>query len=196
MKKLGIAATAAVVLLALSVPASADISVWIGSLSGDDLLIESTRAYGGAVGFSFAKYFGVEVVFDWMPDSELPFDLEEVEELTGIDARVDLYSISGNFLVQYPAGQITPYFTVGYGVIGANAKAELADYNYDAWGVTKATNWGFGAKIQVAPWFAIRGDWRRFNLDLTVDDDIGDLLPSAVDNPSLSRLAIGGTITF
>jgi len=51
-------------------------------------------------------------------------------------------------------------------------------------------------KVHVAPWISVRGDMRWFKLDLTVDDDIGDLLPSAVTNPKLSRWAIGATIHF
>ena len=126
MKKFLIVAVAAALLLASTATANADITVWLGKFSGEDLLIEGTVAYGVAAGFTFARYFGVEVNFDYIPDSELPFNLEEYEDLLGVDVRVDLYGISGNVLLQYPFEDIvTPYFTIGYGVIGANARADL-----------------------------------------------------------------------
>ncbi|HUX06455.1 MAG TPA: outer membrane beta-barrel protein [Acidobacteriota bacterium] len=197
MKKFFIVIIAAALLLTSTASADADITVWIGKLSGEDLLIEGTVAYGAAVGFSFARYFGAEVVFDYIPNSELPFNLEEFEDLLGVDVRVDLYAISGNLLLQYPVmDTVTPYFTIGYGVVGANAKADIGGQTPEAWGAAPATNWGFGAKFSVAPWIAIRGDMRWYNLNLSVDDDIGDLLPTAVENPTLSRMSVGVAFTF
>jgi opacity protein-like surface antigen len=197
MKKFLVIAVAAATLLVATAPAQADISVWLGRMSAEDLLIKGTAVYGAGLGFSFLRYLGVEFVFDYIPNSELPFNLEEYENLLGVDVRVDLYAISGNLLLQYPVmDTITPYFTIGYGAIGANAKANVGGQTPEAWGVTTAKNYGFGAKFHVAPWISIRGDMRWYNLDLTVDDEIGDLLPEAVSNPTLSRMAIGVTFSF
>jgi opacity protein-like surface antigen len=197
MKKLLIVAVAAATVLVATSPAQADISVWIGKMSGEALMIEGTAAYGASVGFSFLRYFGVEFVFDYIPNSELPFNLEELEELTGVDLRVDIYAVSGNFLLQYPLmNALTPYFTIGYGAVGANAKASYQGQKPEAWGVAPAKNYGFGAKVRIAPWISIRGDMRWYDLDLTVDEDIGDLLPTALDNPTLSRMAVGVTFNF
>ncbi len=197
MKKFLIVAVAAALLLASTATANADITVWLGKFSGEDLLIEGTVAYGVAAGFTFARYFGVEVNFDYIPDSELPFNLEEYEDLLGVDVRVDLYGISGNVLLQYPFEDIvTPYFTIGYGVIGANARADIGGEKPEAWGVATAMNYGFGAKFRVAPWISIRGDMRWYDLNLTVDEDIGDLLPEAVSNPKLSRMSVGVSFNF
>ena len=194
MKRILTVATAAALMLLTSVPAGADISFWLGRMSGEELMISGTATYGGAVGFSFARYFGVELVVDYIPDSELPFDLEEVEEILEVDVRVDLLAVSGNFLVQYPITDlVTPYCTVGYGGIGAWVKSDLVD-EPDAFGGTTAMNWGFGAKIRLAPFVAIRGDIRWYRLNLTVDD-LGDLIET-IENPSLTRIAIGASLIF
>ena len=187
----------AVLALMFSVTAQAgpDISVWIGRMSGDELLISGTKVFGAGAGFSFARYFGFEVVFDYIPDSELPFDLEQFEELLDIDVRVDLYALSGNFVVQYPIeGIATPYFTIGYGVVGAHASTDLDISEPEVWGATTAMNWGFGAKVFLTSYLAVRGEMRWYNLDISVDN-LGDLV-EGIENPTLNRLAIGATFVF
>lgn len=89
--------------------ASADITGWIGRLESDDLFIDGSTSFGGAVGFSFAKYFGFEVVVDYVPNSELPFNLEEFEQALGVDVSTDMLFISGNAVFQVPLDTITPF---------------------------------------------------------------------------------------
>ena len=194
MKRTIVVAVATALILTATAPAEADISGWIGRLSGEKLQISGTMAYGGAIGFSFAKYFGFEAVIDYIPNSELPFDLEELEEFFDVDVRVDLLVLSGNLLIQYPfENTVTPYFTVGYGGIGAWVSADTPD-KPEAFGGTTAMNWGFGAKVFLAPHFSLRGDWRWYRLTIP-EEELGDLSEEFA-NPVLDRMAIGICFSF
>ena len=194
MKRLLVATLAVVMLMTVTAPAKSDITGWIGRLQSDDLLIDGTMTWGGAIGFSFAKYFGVEFVVDYVRDSELPFNLEELEELFGIDLSVDMLFLSGNVLLQYPAGSITPFFTIGYGGFGIRISSQIFDDLEEELSGTLAFNWGFGAKLDVAPFIAVRGEWRQYRLDFQ-SEGISNLL-TTIENPQFDRLAVGVAITF
>lgn len=195
MKRLVGAAAVLLLVLGVSAQAGPDVSAWIGRMSGEDLLISGTRTFGFAAGFSFARYFGFEAVFEYIPDSELPFDLEELEELLDVDVRVDLYSLSGNLLLQYPVSDtILPYGTIGYGAFGAHATGEYQGETPEAWGATTALNFGFGVKVKLARFIAVRGDIRWYRLNISVEN-LGDLV-EGVENPTLSRMAVGATFSF
>ena len=172
--------------------ASADITGWVGRLESDDLFIDGTTTFGGAVGFSFAKYFAFEVVVDYVRNSELPFNLEELEDAFGIDVTTDMLFISGNAVIQYPMDTITPFFTMGYGGFGMSVSNDLFD-DVEALSGSMCFNFGFGAKVEFVPGFAIRGEWRTYRLSF--DDEIVNVL-TQVENPEFSRLAIGAAVTF
>lgn len=195
MKRYTVAAMLLLMVVASSAIADTELSVWIGRMSGEELLISGTKVIGFGAGFSFARYFGFEVDFEYIPNSELPFDLEELEELLDVDVRVDLYSLSGNLLLQYPmSDMLTPYFTIGYGVMGAHATGEIEGETPEVWGAATALNYGFGAKVKVARFIAVRGDIRWYRLNVSVDN-IGDLI-AGIENPTLTRMAIGATLVF
>lgn len=181
-----------VMLTMLSSLASADITGWIGRLESDDLFIDGTTTFGGAVGFSFAKYFGFEVVVDYAYNSELPFNLEELEDAAGIDISADMLFISGNAVFQIPMETITPFFTIGYGGFGLSVSNDLFD-NVEALSGSLCFNYGFGAKFEFVPGFAVRGEWRSYRLSF--DEGVVNVL-TQVENPVFSRLAIGAAVTF
>ena len=185
---------AALAVFAFASVASADITVWVGQVESDDFLIEGTQSWGGAIGFDFAKFFGVELVVDYVQDSELPFNLEEMENLFGLDLEVDMLFLSGNLVVKYPAAGFTPYATIGYGAFGMSVSSDLYEDLEDQLSGTTMMNYGFGAKLDVAPYLAIRGEWREYSLDFS-DTEVENIL-TIIDNPSFSRMAIGVAITF
>lgn len=194
MKRLVLIATLALCFTAFAVPASADVTFWLGQVESDDFFIDGTQVWGGAVGFSFFKYFGVELAVDYANDSELPFNLEELEDIFGVDLQVDMLFITGNVVVQYPFAGITPYATMGYGGFGLRISSEVFDDIEEELSGSTVFNWGFGAKVDVIPWFAIRGEWRQYRMDFSGAED--DNILSNLDNPTFERFAIGAAITF
>lgn len=196
MKRMMLAALVALLLVGAGAPAKADITGWIGSLESDDLLIDGTMTWGGAVGFTFLKYVGVEFVVDYVSDSELPFNLEELEDLFGIDVNVDMLFLSGNVIAQYPLDFVTPYATFGYGGFGIRISTDVFDDVEDALSGSTMWTWGFGAKVEVAPMIALRGEWRNYNLNFSDEEgELEGILGELVD-PSFSRLAVGVAFTF
>jgi opacity protein-like surface antigen len=194
MKRFIIAAAVIMLMAGATAPASADITGWVGRASSDDLLIDGTTTWGGAIGFSIFRYFGAEFVVDYAPDSELPFDLEEFEDLFGVDVTMDMLFLSGNVILQYPAGGFTPYFTVGYGGFGVRISSDLLEDVEEALSGTTLYTYGFGAKVDVAPFIGIRGEWRTYRLNLDEEEFNNVLLQT--ENPTFSRLAVGVALTF
>lgn len=195
MKRVTVVIVALVLMLIPASAARADITVWVGQISSDDFLIDGTTSYGGAVGFQFLKYFGLEFVVDWVPDSELPFNLEELEDLFGIDVTVDMLFLSGNAVVQVPMDGFTPYATAGFGVFGIELSSNQFEDVQDSLSGSTFFNIGAGAKIDLGPFFALRGEWRMYRLNFSDEEDVGSIL-LAVDDPVFTRFAIGGAITF
>jgi opacity protein-like surface antigen len=193
--KRGILAIVIVLLcIVLVIPSQADITGWLGNLSSDDLFIDGTMVWGGAVGFSFMKYFGAEFVVDYARNSELPFNLEEFEDLLGVDIIADMLFLSGNVFVQYPMDGFTPYFTMGYGGFGIRVSNDLYEDIEDILGGSTLYTYGFGLKVDVAPFIGVRGEWRSYRLNIS-GEDIESVLVT-VENPTFSRLAGGVSITF
>lgn len=194
MHKFVLVVTLVAGLVMIATPAQADVTFWLGQVESDDFFIEGTQVWGGAVGFSFFKYFGVELAVDYASDSELPFNLEELEDLFGVDLTVDMLFITGNVVVQYPFGGITPYATAGYGAFGLRISSVIFDDIEDELSGSTVFDWGFGAKVDVAPWFAIRGEWRQYRLDFAGAED--DNILSQLEDPTFERFAIGAALTF
>ena len=196
MKRVMLAAFVALLIVGASAPAKGDITAWLGSLESDDLLIDGTQVWGGAIGFSFLKYVGVELVVDYVQNSELPFNLEELEDLFGIDVNVDMLFLSGNVIAQYPLEPVTPYATFGYGGFGIRISTDVFDDVEDALSGSTLWTWGFGAKVDVAPWIAVRGEWRNYRLNFTDEEGELDGILGELEDPSFSRLAVGVALTF
>lgn len=217
---------ALVVALATSTAAMADVYFYYGSTTGDEFNQSSVTTFGGAVGFTAFKYFGAEVVVDYINNANDPTrglsdyiddyaaDLSDygitLSNNTEIDTR--MLFLSANIVLQLPLDglPVTPYVTGGYGIFGVEIKAEgsldvsIGNYlNYSepidesAEGGDYAWNFGFGVKVHVLKIVALRAEYRTYMLRWEdMDDEDIQLLLGDVDTPSFSRFAIGGAITF
>jgi opacity protein-like surface antigen len=184
-----------VALLFSATPAAADITVWLGRLESDDFFIDGTTSIGGALGVNFSEFLAIEIVGDYVPDSELPFELEDLEDLFGIDIKVDMLFVSGNAVLQFPMQGFTPYGTIGYGVFGIRLSSNQFEDLQDSLSGSTFITFGGGAKVDIGDSFALRGEWRYYKLDFDDVESAGTLL-SVAENPNFSRLAIGVSLKF
>ena len=173
--------------LAETTHAEGQASIYIGRTFTSALFLENPTTFGGTVG-AYSGVIGFEFGLEYSPTSnfQVPF----------LDLGASLTNVMGNLVVQIPIGEFYPYGTIGYGVVIANASADVPN---EFLGTNGAINFGFGAKVFFSDSVGLRLDYRRFAIN--TGDEAADLgIPfTGIEieaSPDLNRFVGGVTFRF
>jgi opacity protein-like surface antigen len=185
------ASVAVLALVVFTIPSPAAADVRLTGFGGVSFINDDSKgtygaaiALGGLIGFEFeaARTSLGELI-----------DLD----FTDFDVDAHLTTYMFNAVLRLPAGPIQPYATAGVGTVRASGSIGLplvAGVDVSAQNV----GWNFGGGLYIVPlpFFAIRGDVRRFQTKEVSWDDIAGLGDLPLPDLSYWRATAGLTFKF
>jgi opacity protein-like surface antigen len=166
------ATVAALALVAVLSPRPAAADVRLTGFGGVSFINDENKGtYGAAI--TFGGLFG----FEFEAARTSLGDLAEID-FANIDVDVDAHMTTYMFnaVVRLPTGPIQPYASAGAGVARVTGSVGVPIIGgVDAHAQDFGWNFGGGLYIVPLPFFALRGDVRRFQTGELLWDDIADL---------------------
>ena len=161
-----------------------------GSAASASSTIQSKGTYGAAI--ALGGLFG----FEFEAARTSLGDVAEID-FANIDVDAHMTTYMFNAVVRLPAGPIQPYATAGVGAVRVTGSIGVPFVGgLDAHAQDFGWNFGGGLYIVPLPFFAIRGDVRRFQTGELFLDDIADLDLLPLPDFDYWRATAGVTFKF
>jgi opacity protein-like surface antigen len=185
------ASVAVLALVAITIPRPAAADVRITGFGGVSFIDDSSKGtYGAAI--ALGGLFG----FEFEAARTSLGQLAEID-FANLDVDANLTTYMFNAVVRLPAGPIQPYATAGLGAVKVTGSIGVPfAAGLDAHAQNIGWNFGGGLYIVPLPFFAIRGDVRRFQTGGVEWDDIAGIGDLPLPEFSYWRATAGVTVKF